>query len=61
MGFLEIVGHNVVFYLNRRGPGEDMWSFDEIMAGDADYMVNGVYGSEVTEELKEEVRKRKDW
>ena len=58
MGFLEIVGSKVVFYLNRRGPGEDSWTFEEVLAGDADYMLNGLYGAEVMGELKDEVRLR---
>ena len=60
MGFLEVVGSRVVFYLNRRGPGEDSWTFEEVLAGEADYMLNGLYGSEVISELKDDVRKRLD-
>ena len=59
MGYLEVLSDRVVFYLNRRGPGEDSWTFDEILAGDADYALYGVFNNDDVEEMKAEVRRRK--
>ena len=58
MGYLEVLNGKVVFYLNSRGQGEDTWTFEEVLAGAADYVINSVYGSEVTEQMKAEVRSR---
>jgi hypothetical protein len=59
MGYLEVLSDRIVFYLNRRGPSEDSWTFDEVLAGDADYMLNGVFSATDVEEMKAEVRRRK--
>lgn len=60
MGYLEIVEpkREVVFYLNYPRSNDDRWSFEEFLAGKADYMLNAVYGSDVVEEVKAAIRRR---
>ncbi len=58
MGFLEVLEKEVVFYLNDRRNTDERWTFDEVMRGKADYLVNSLYGNDVLIELMFELKER---
>lgn len=58
MAYLEIVGDKVISYLNTPSNLEGRWSFDDVLAGKADFSLNIPFGPEVVSELKAELRRR---
>jgi hypothetical protein len=59
MGYLEIDGRELIFYLNVRANTDERWTFEEVLNGAADYVVNSVYGSDILDEIKAEIKRRR--
>jgi hypothetical protein len=58
MMYLDVLEDEVRCYLDHSPTQADVFTFNEVLAGKADAMVNGVFGGTVLEELKEAVRKK---
>jgi hypothetical protein len=56
MMYLDVLDHEVRCYLDHSPKQADVFTFDEVLSGKADGMVNGIFGDKVLEELKEAVR-----
>jgi hypothetical protein len=58
MMYLEVTGREVRCYLDHSPKSADVFTFDEVLAGNADGLVNSLFGSKALEELKGAVRGR---
>ena len=56
MMYLEVTDRDVRAYLNDHVNQADHWSFAEVLAGAADYVVRPVFGEETLAELQAAVR-----
>ena len=50
--YLEVLENEVRCYLDHSPKQADVFTFEEVLGGKADAMVNGVFGDKVLEELK---------
>ncbi len=56
MMYLEVTPQDVRCYLNNHKDRADHWSYEEVLDGQADYIIGAVFGTEVVEQLKVEAR-----
>lgn len=58
MLYLEIAGDRVRCYFDHSPGSGEIYTFDEVMAGGIDEMVNSLFGGKALEDLNQAVRER---
>ena len=52
MLYMELRGSYVVTYLNRPSSNDELFSFDEVLAGEQDAMISQLFGAAAVDEVK---------